>query len=392
MNLKCISCGQLKPMGHYIESSSHPLSISGRIPVCIICLKDKIKDYKNLEEVSLMFQILDMGFFPEEWVSLAEEYNENPFIHYLNIYDQKGYSRKNKWKELNDIWQIKLGEGVAAASIPELKETHLLELRLKWRGDYSYQDYLWLERYSEKMKSQYAIETMDEEDKLMKIAKISLQIDMALDSGEPTKDLIASYDKLFASADFQAASSRDGSVTSISEVLEFMETKGFVPKYHFSTPKDIVDQTIVDLQEYYKRLVEGEPNLGDIVADKKQKRAERLGLKVETEEEQKFNAISTKTEEQKRLEEIKQAKINILDSSELKDEEEYIPGYEDQEEPFFKEGDFKDDKKLDDEAEQKRLQESKAELERLRAQIEKEEVKGSRKKKAGDDEKFEFNF
>ncbi len=298
MFVTCTNCKKQKPNTAFLVLEDHPLTApNGQLLTCISCLTEEIEDYKDLDSVSRLFQVLDLAFYPEEWIQLGEEYQKNPFVEYLNLYHRKGYAKKGKWDELSKIWGAKLDEGSAPREIPELQAKHLSDLQLKWRGEYSYNNYLWLERYEKKMKDQYAIETMDEEDKLYKIAKISLQIDLALDSGEPTKDLIASYDKLLTSANFQPASSRDGSVSSISELADFIETKGYVPKFHFSTPKDIVDATIKDLQNFYVSLVDGEPNLSDIVAQKKQTRLDRAGIKIETIDEKRFEAIGRTAEE-----------------------------------------------------------------------------------------------
>lgn len=340
MFITCTKCNKRQSEGMHVKlSDKHVLAINGRSPVCINCLQDSIADYHNLDEVSNFFQVLDLVFHAEEWIALAEEYHKNPMMEYFNLYFKAGYERKDTWKQITDLWKTKLNVGIAAQEIPVLREKHLVDLRIKWRGDYTYNDYLWLESFTEKMRQEYAVDTADENDLLMKIAKLSLQIDMALDKGDPIKDLVIAYDKLMAIANFQPASSRDGSISSISEFADFMETKGYVPKFHFSTPKDIVDATIKDLQDFYSTLITGEPNLPDIIAEKQAKKAEKLGIEVKTSEDIAYEAIGHAEDL------IEEAEAM---SAEEMMEEEFIPVKP--EEEFFS---IKDLKKLNEDAEDK---------------------------------------
>lgn len=43
------------------------------------------------------------------------------------------------------------------------------------------------------------------------------------------------------------------------------ETDGFIPRYYVDTPKDKVDRTLQDLQNYTRQLVTEEMNLGTLI-------------------------------------------------------------------------------------------------------------------------------
>jgi hypothetical protein len=54
-------------------------------------------------------------------------------------------------------------------------------------------------------------------------------------------------------------------IDSISEFVELCEKEGFIPRYYTDSPKDRVDETILDLQNYTKTLVVEEMNLGNLI-------------------------------------------------------------------------------------------------------------------------------
>lgn len=80
--------------------------------------------------------------------------------------------------------------------------------------------------------------------------------------------MVKMYDMLMKSGRFTAAQNKTESgnaVDSISELVAMCEKDGFFPRYYVETPKDKVDRTLQDLQNYTRQLVTEEMNLGELI-------------------------------------------------------------------------------------------------------------------------------
>jgi hypothetical protein len=85
---------------------------------------------------------------------------------------------------------------------------------------------------------------------------------------DSAKKMVSMYDQLMKSGNFTAAQNKKDKgefIDSISELVELCEKEGFIPRYYVDSPKDRVDETILDLQNYTKTLVTEEMNLGNLI-------------------------------------------------------------------------------------------------------------------------------
>lgn len=76
------------------------------------------------------------------------------------------------------------------------------------------------------------------------------------------------YNDLMKSAKLTAAQIKveDGEeIDSISELVALCEKEGFIPRYYTAGPKDHVDRTLQDMQNYTRSLVTQELNLGNMI-------------------------------------------------------------------------------------------------------------------------------
>lgn len=274
-----------KDYTEFPEATSEMLQPRGRGMWCFKCMGEYIEDYHNLEKVEDICRHLGIAFFPDEWIRLAEEWKIVPTRHYFNLYADLPMKDKTDWRSTKELWKKKIETGTVGADVDALREIHHKEMEIKWRGNYSYEDYLWLEEYENSMMASYVIEGREKIDRLRKLCKLSLQAEMLMDSGEDSSKVMKSYNDILKASNFdEHIRNNQGMVTSISEMCKVMEDQGFRPSFHNSTPKDIVDYTIKDMQEFNKRLIAGEPTIQDEVAAKL-KKAE---LNVKTAEEKAF--------------------------------------------------------------------------------------------------------
>ena len=145
-----------------------------------------------------------------------------------------------------------------------------LMLRVKWGKTYKPDEWVQLEKLYNEMMESYDIQSAGHIDTLKMICKTSLKANQLLDIGDVdgAQKMVKMYDMLMKSGRFTAAQNKTESgnaVDSISELVAMCEKDGFFPRYYVDTPKDKVDRTLQDLQNYTRQLVTEEMNLGELI-------------------------------------------------------------------------------------------------------------------------------
>ena len=154
----------------------------------------------------------------------------------------------------------------------ELSEDDIKYLALKWGLFYKPSQWVWLEKKYQEYASQYEL-SVDREDVLRKICKVSLKMDEALDLGDTKtfKDLSVTYESLRKSGKLTEAQKQEEErreIDSIGELVAFVEREGgAIPCYKdpIEYPQDKVDFTIRDMKHYVDRLVKEELGLSDLI-------------------------------------------------------------------------------------------------------------------------------
>jgi len=139
----------------------------------------------------------------------------------------------------------------------------------RWGRTYTIPECVKLEKLCNEMMESYDIRTASHIDYLLKICRVSLKIDQALECNDIDgfQKMTKVYDLLMKSAKFTAAQNKEASndyTDSIGIVVGLCEENGFVPKYH-SERQDIVDMTLADMNNYTKNLIMTEMNLGNMI-------------------------------------------------------------------------------------------------------------------------------
>lgn len=163
------------------------------------------------------------------------------------------------------ISESRVRDGVTKLQIVTQEEKE--ELLAKWGNIYEDHELIWLEQFYQDMLNSYEVNTASRKDYLKKICKVSLKADQALDKGQTTEydKWIKSYNTLMNSAGFSEAKSKDlGGASSIGELIAFVEKDGFIPMVFEEEKPDIVDKTIIYLQEWTRDLIKSEYNLGSL--------------------------------------------------------------------------------------------------------------------------------
>lgn len=152
----------------------------------------------------------------------------------------------------------------------ELSDEDIVYLRTKWGKTYKPDEWVQLESLYQNMMESYDVQGAGHEDTLKLACKTSLKSNQLLDMGDidSAKKMVSMYDQLMKSGNFTAAQNKKDKgefIDSISELVELCEKEGFIPRYYVDSPKDRVDETILDLQNYTRTLVVEEMNLGNLI-------------------------------------------------------------------------------------------------------------------------------
>ena len=140
----------------------------------------------------------------------------------------------------------------------------------KWGRTYTIPECIKLEKLYNEMMSSYDIRTASHIDYLLKICRLSLKIDQALEVNdiEGFQKMSRVYDMLMKSAKFTAAQNKDAAsdyTDSVGMIVSRIEEEeGFVPRYH-SERQDVVDATLADMNSFTRELIMSELNLGNMI-------------------------------------------------------------------------------------------------------------------------------
>ena len=106
-------------------------------------------------------------------------------------------------------------------------------------------------------------------DQAIKICKISYEIDCRIREGVDFDKLLASYDKLVKTGEFTPKNVKNASdFESMGELCRWLEKRGFVNPFYDGETRDVVDETIKNIQSWNQRLYTNESGIGDEITQR----------------------------------------------------------------------------------------------------------------------------
>lgn len=259
---KCAICGKLVE----VLPSNNPISGS----VCLDCLARQI-NVKSLDQANFFCRTWNVPFKPDKWVELVDRLGANKivFAAYVEQWAEQNPTTpvmwaegrtKDQWKELDEEWQRCNTFSELLAQIEPIKEQFMRRARIKWGGDYSFEEYVQLDSLLVSTLRAGDITNPLQIDAIKKAARISIQLDQAILRGDAKaiKDLTSAYSTFTKTAqidDVIAATNKDV-ISTVSDLGDFIEQCGGQFEYYDGVERDIVDKTINDIKEYIRVLVE----------------------------------------------------------------------------------------------------------------------------------------
>lgn len=258
--MKCEACKKEKASAEYAPSSS-PFWPHGHINICFDCI-EKLIDGNDLNQVDRFCQHCNITFMPNEWRKIWKRDGNTAYRKYTHSYYDLNYG-KYDWGEQNQKIMDLARKGLVETELDELKPKFLEELKLTW-GEMEEIELIRLEKYFNSSLNDYNVQTEAQRDMLRKICRISIMIDSDLINGIVDKDKITQYEKLMTSALKTLETTQEEGISSVGQVIEYIERNGYQPRFYEGIPKDEIDMLMKNIQEYLRDLILGEVNLTDI--------------------------------------------------------------------------------------------------------------------------------
>jgi hypothetical protein len=240
--ITCLNCDEEKNEAHFMGAAKRQFK---RFPLCKECIIENV-DYKDGNTVLTMLRELDIAYIKNIWERTRIIEPENTIIAYIKLMNTKQYAGMS--------W------GASQFDNDYGNDDDVIYSE-DWVGSFSKRDVDHLNKYMDKLQTDYNIQTINHIDYARKIAKASLAMDRAfmelMNGGSETKykALKDVFDTLSRAAQFseERRSSNDITLGSFGAVFNRVEKGHWVPK-HIPTQKDMYDKLLDQFSNIEKSL------------------------------------------------------------------------------------------------------------------------------------------
>ena len=236
----------------------------GYVPICNDCIKKILmKNEFSWDIVDKFCQYMDIPFNPEQFENLRKTNGDDCFKVYNDLFFEGAYEGL-EWRPYFEEFKELRDSGEIISTLPLLKEKRRAELQEKWGSNYDDEGLNYLENLYTGLLTTQNISGALNGDQALKICKISYEIDSRIRGGEDFDKLLSSYDKLVRVADFTPRNVKNASdFDSVGELCYWLEKRGFKNLFHDGETRDVVDETIKNIQSWNRRLYTNESGIGE---------------------------------------------------------------------------------------------------------------------------------
>ena len=266
---KCVHCGQMKDSFSFLRTKSF-MYPNGYVDVCIDCLgkilEDSDFDWNTMDKIC---QYLDIPFEIDRFEELRRTNSAPDLLKAYNlIYFSEEYDNID-WKSYQEAYKELEAAGALDDAVPGLAEEKRHRLQEKWGFNYDDEALIYLENLYDGLLLTQNINGALQGDQAVKICKISYEIDCRIREGADFDKLLASYDKLVKTGEFTPKNVKNASdFESMGELCRWLEKRGFVNSFYDGETRDVVDETIKNIQSWNQRLYTNESGIGDEISQR----------------------------------------------------------------------------------------------------------------------------
>lgn len=262
----CVNCQQTLGIDQFAFTKS-PFFGDQHLHICNTCVKNYLKEYNfDWQAMDKLCQFANIPFVPREYERLLELNGENVFPIYADVFKDSQFQGLD-WSDYNEEFIRLRDAGEIENELPRISDEIKHKLQEKWGVNYELEDLQYLQRlYDGILTTQNVLGALSV-DQAEKLCKISLDIDMKIRAGENIDKALASYDKLVKIAEFTPRNAKNAAdFESTGELFRWLEKRGWVNQYYDGVTRDIVDETIKNIESYNQRLYTNESGIADEIA------------------------------------------------------------------------------------------------------------------------------
>lgn len=284
----CACCGQPQGQENYCITKSF-LFPEGVFPFCNDCLAKLIKENDgDWNLIDKLCQYADIPFLPQEWHKFYESNQEYGFPLYAQVFQQAAYESLD-WKEYYEYYKALKDNNQIEAELPLISDARREKLMKKWGRLYPDEDFEYLENLMNGLLNTQNVNGALQQDQAEKLCKISLEIDKRIQEGKDFDKLLSSYDKLVKVAEFTPKNVKNiNDLDSVGELYKWLEKRGYKCQFYNDVPKDVVDETMLNIESWNQRLYINESGIGEEIS----RRIEALKAANELENRYDFDEVT----------------------------------------------------------------------------------------------------
>lgn len=267
---RCEKCGRIFPSSQFSRAHSE-FYVDGLLPWCNECISDRIDAADgNWEIVDRICMWAGIPFIVKEWERIKQiTLPSETWPTYAKVFNTQDYDSLN-WSDYFRQYKKLKEVGLIEEEIPEVREQRYKDLRRKWGENYDDEELNQLEDLYNGLLNTQNINGALQIDQAKKLCKLSLEIDNRIRAGDKDVDkFISSYDKIIKSAEFTPKNAKNATdFDSFAEVAYWLEKRGHVNKFYDNVTRDVIDETIKNIEAYNQRLYINEGGIGEEITER----------------------------------------------------------------------------------------------------------------------------
>lgn len=266
---KCVRCGQMKDSFSFLRSKSF-MYPTGYVDVCVDCLGGYLEEANySWNAMDKLCQYLDIPFEAGRFEELRTTNSAADLLKAYNlIYFTEEYEGID-WTSYQEAYKELDAAGALDEVVPGLADEKRHKLQEKWGFNYDDEALNYLENLYDGLLLTQNINGALQGDQALKICKISYEIDCRIREGADFDKLLASYDKLVKTGEFTPKNVKNASdFESMGELCRWLEKRGFVNRFYDGETRDVVDETIKNIQHWNQQLYTNESGIGDEITQR----------------------------------------------------------------------------------------------------------------------------
>lgn len=265
---QCPYCGQDFSEDFFIKTKNffYP---DGYLPICAQCIDKHLEENDfQWEQVDKLCQLADIPFVPTKWVQIWDMNHELAFARYAQFFFSEEFEGLG-WDDYDKQFRQLKKQGTIEEELPLLSDEKRAKLFSKWGANYDDEALNYLENLYNGLMSTQNVNGSLQIDQALKLCKISYEIDCKIRQGVDFDKLLGSYDKLVKIAEFTPRNVKNlNDFDTIGELIRWLEKRGWRNPYYDGVTKDIVDETIKNIEMFNRRLYTNESGVGEQITQR----------------------------------------------------------------------------------------------------------------------------